>query len=111
MCDLEDDDVPQLSFHALAALQEFYAEQKQHSGDDKYSIGRIEENWVSKCFPYLLGNIGVEPSLNLDQCLSTSHLLPKYVPCHLGADNILGELVQKASRNSLRWCKCTFSWC
>ncbi|KAM5334811.1 EEF1A lysine methyltransferase 1 isoform 1-T4 [Glossophaga mutica] len=55
MCDSEDDDVPQLSFHALAALQEFYAEQKQHSdpgGDDKYSIGRIEENWQLSQFWY-----------------------------------------------------------
>ncbi|XP_045044050.2 EEF1A lysine methyltransferase 1 isoform X3 [Desmodus rotundus] len=55
MCDLEDDDVPQLSFHALAALQEFYAEQKQHrdpGGDDTYSIGRIEENWQLSQFWY-----------------------------------------------------------
>ena len=96
---MEDDAVPQLSFHALAALQEFYAEQKQHrdpGGDDTYSIGRIEENWVSKCIPYLLGDVGVEPALDLVQCLSTSRLIPKYVPCPLGADNILGKLAQKA---------------
>ena len=50
MSDSEDDDVPRLSSHALAALQEFYSEQKQQSdpgGDDKYNIGIIEENWVS----------------------------------------------------------------
>lgn len=52
MSDSDDDDVPQLSSHALAALQEFYAEQKQHpdpNGDDKYNIGVIEENWVCEC--------------------------------------------------------------
>ncbi|KAM7114493.1 EEF1A lysine methyltransferase 1 isoform 3-T5 [Molossus nigricans] len=55
MSDLEDDDVPQLSSHALAALQEFYAEQKQHTnpgGDEKYSVGRIEENWQLSQFWY-----------------------------------------------------------
>lgn len=80
MSDLEDDDVPQLSSHALAALQEFYAEMKQCAcpgGDDKYNVGRIEENWVSKCIPYIFGNIGVEPLLDLVQCLSISHLIPK----------------------------------
>ncbi|EAX08279.1 hypothetical protein LOC221143, isoform CRA_b [Homo sapiens] len=48
MSDLEDDETPQLSAHALAALQEFYAEQKQQiepGEDDKYNIGIIEENW------------------------------------------------------------------
>lgn len=80
MSDLEDDGVPQLSSHALAALQEFYAEKKQCAypgGDDKYNVGRIEENWVSKCIPYIFGNIGVEPVLNLFQGLSISHLIPK----------------------------------
>lgn len=54
MSDSEDDDTPQLSSHTLAALQEFYAEQKQtmnRGGDDKYSVGVIEENWVSECIP------------------------------------------------------------
>ncbi|XP_057346351.1 EEF1A lysine methyltransferase 1 isoform X2 [Manis pentadactyla] len=47
----EDGDIPQLSSHALAALQEFYAEQMQQTspgGDDKYNIGIIEENWLSQ---------------------------------------------------------------
>lgn len=51
MSDSEDDDTPQLSSHALAALQEFYAEQKQSTnpgGGDKYNVGVIEENWVSE---------------------------------------------------------------
>lgn len=52
MSDLEDDETPQLSAHALAALQEFYAEQKQQiepGEDDKYNIGIIEENWNRMC--------------------------------------------------------------
>ncbi|XP_059540211.1 EEF1A lysine methyltransferase 1 [Myotis daubentonii] len=55
MSDLEDDDVPQLSSHTLAALQEFYAEKKQCAypgGDDKYNVGRIEENWQLSQFWY-----------------------------------------------------------
>ncbi|XP_057642616.1 EEF1A lysine methyltransferase 1 isoform X2 [Chionomys nivalis] len=51
MSDSEDDDTPQLSSHALAALQEFYAEQKQSTnpgGGDKYNVGVIEENWLSQ---------------------------------------------------------------
>ncbi|XP_004680412.1 PREDICTED: protein-lysine N-methyltransferase N6AMT2 [Condylura cristata] len=55
MSDFEDDDVPQLSAHTLAALQEFYAEQKQHThtyGDEKYNIGVIEENWQLSQFWY-----------------------------------------------------------
>lgn len=52
MSDSEDDNTPQLSSHALAALQEFYAEQKQSTNPgvgDKYNVGVIEENWVSEC--------------------------------------------------------------
>ncbi|XP_051016579.1 EEF1A lysine methyltransferase 1 [Acomys russatus] len=55
MSDSEDDDIPQLSSHALAALQEFYAEQKQSTnlgGDDKYSVGAIGENWQLSQFWY-----------------------------------------------------------
>lgn len=55
MSDTEDDDTPQLSSHALAALQEFYAEQKQQAdpgAHDKYNIGIIEENWQLSQFWY-----------------------------------------------------------
>lgn len=47
-----DDDVPQLSAATLAALQEFYDEQKMDQGQDKniYSVGAVEEDWV--------GNLG-----------------------------------------------------
>ncbi|XP_020746849.1 EEF1A lysine methyltransferase 1 isoform X1 [Odocoileus virginianus] len=56
MSDSEDEGRPQLSSRALAALQEFYAEQQQHHsdlrGDDKYNIGIIEENWQLSQFWY-----------------------------------------------------------
>ncbi|XP_039719066.1 EEF1A lysine methyltransferase 1 isoform X1 [Pteropus medius] len=55
MSDSEDDGVPRLSSHTLAALQEFYAEQEQHAGlggGDKDSIGVIEENWQLSQFWY-----------------------------------------------------------
>lgn len=55
MSDSEDNDIPQLSSHTLAALQEFYAEQKQTinpGGDDKYNVGVIEENWQLSQFWY-----------------------------------------------------------
>ncbi|XP_066115099.1 EEF1A lysine methyltransferase 1 isoform X3 [Saccopteryx bilineata] len=55
MSDSEDDDVPQLSSHTLAALQEFYAEQKRPcapEGNDKHSVGRVEENWQLSQFWY-----------------------------------------------------------
>ncbi|EDL36169.1 RIKEN cDNA 2510005D08, isoform CRA_b [Mus musculus] len=55
MSESEDDDIPQLSSHTLAALQEFYAEQKQSvnpRGDDKYNVGVIEENWQLSQFWY-----------------------------------------------------------
>lgn len=55
MSNLEDDDLPQLSAQTLAALQEFYAEQKQQtdpSGDYKYNVGIIEENWQLSQFWY-----------------------------------------------------------
>ncbi|XP_032467250.1 EEF1A lysine methyltransferase 1 isoform X1 [Phocoena sinus] len=55
MSNSEDEDLPRLSSHALAALQEFYAEQKQYTdlgGEDKYNIGIIEENWQLSQFWY-----------------------------------------------------------
>ncbi|XP_072261155.1 EEF1A lysine methyltransferase 1 [Pyxicephalus adspersus] len=54
----EDDDVPQLSAHTLAALQEFYAEQEQReslkSGPeyDQFSVGAVEEDWQLSQFWY-----------------------------------------------------------
>lgn len=51
----DDDDIPQLSSHTLAALQEFYLEQQQKEGRktsqefSQYSIGSIEEDWVRNC--------------------------------------------------------------
>lgn len=52
-----EDDVPQLSAAALAALQEFYDEEKSglaHSSApvDKYSVGAVEENWGMSQFWY-----------------------------------------------------------
>lgn len=62
MSDSEDEGPPQLSSYALAALQEFYAEQQQHHsdlrGDHKYNIGIIEENWVSEQAPHPSGRFG-----------------------------------------------------
>lgn len=74
MSDSDDDETPRLSSHTLAALQEFYAEQKQQSdpgGDDKYNIGIIGENWVSKCIPHLSGIMGTG-SIPLYICLYLS---------------------------------------
>lgn len=48
--DDEDDDVPQLSAAALAALQEFYAESEAgHSAlRHSYTVGAVQEDWVSE---------------------------------------------------------------
>ncbi|KGL73381.1 N(6)-adenine-specific DNA methyltransferase 2, partial [Tinamus guttatus] len=54
----DDDDIPQLSSQALAALQEFYLEQEQREGtktsqgSSQYSVGSIEENWQLSQFWY-----------------------------------------------------------
>ena len=51
-----DDDVPQLSAHALAALQEFYTEQKQAEDNmAALQLGQTkaempEEDWVRVAF-------------------------------------------------------------
>ena len=55
MSDSDDDDPPQLSAHALAALQEFYAEQSAKSNEEHQAMeaggasktGIIQEDWVS----------------------------------------------------------------
>lgn len=46
-----DDDIPQLSAATLAALQEFYTEERDGlvqstAPVDKYSVGAVEEDWV-----------------------------------------------------------------
>lgn len=46
-----DDDVPTLSAHTLAALQEFYNETSGDAGSspsDHFSVGALEEDWVSE---------------------------------------------------------------
>ncbi|OCT93172.1 hypothetical protein XELAEV_18016237mg [Xenopus laevis] len=54
----DDDGVPQLSSHALAALQEFYAEQQQREAQklgpdhEKFSVGSVEEDWQLSQFWY-----------------------------------------------------------
>lgn len=44
----DDDDVPRLSAHALAALQEFYSETSPAgaASKDQLSVGTVEEDWV-----------------------------------------------------------------
>lgn len=46
-----DDDVPTLSAHTMAALQEFYNETRgdaSGSPSDHFSVGALEEDWVSE---------------------------------------------------------------
>ncbi|KAG5283097.1 hypothetical protein AALO_G00038260 [Alosa alosa] len=49
-----DDDVPQLSAATLAALQEFYDDQKMGQGQatDIYAVGAVEEDWGMSQFWY-----------------------------------------------------------
>lgn len=53
-----DDDVPMLSAHALAALQEFYETQADPDHNttlsDKFAVGAVEEDWVSSQGPFVL---------------------------------------------------------
>lgn len=54
MSDSEDDGVPRLSPHALAALREFHAEQEPRAGPGRGlagGVGAMEENWVSDACP------------------------------------------------------------
>ena len=54
MSDSSDDEAPQLSAHALAALQEFYAEQADKAQEEQEAMeagqaaktGIIQEDWV-----------------------------------------------------------------
>lgn len=52
MTDSDDDDVPTLSAHTLAALQEFYSETLAQSSSlsDQFTVGAVEEDWVSLSF-------------------------------------------------------------
>ncbi|KAJ8033735.1 EEF1A lysine methyltransferase 1 [Holothuria leucospilota] len=54
--DSDEDDVPQLSAHALAALQEFYAEQTAIANEDEEEVaakvGGIQEDWQLSQFWY-----------------------------------------------------------
>lgn len=47
-----DDDVPTLSAHTLAALQEFYEETQSppaasRPSSEQFAVGAVEEDWVS----------------------------------------------------------------
>ncbi|XP_074841415.1 EEF1A lysine methyltransferase 1 [Carettochelys insculpta] len=54
----DDDDIPRLSSHTLAALHEFYIDQQQKKGTEvsqefkRYSVGSIEEDWQLSQFWY-----------------------------------------------------------
>lgn len=51
MSDSDSDDVPTLSAHTLAALQEFYSETRADTTStppDQFSVGALEEDWVSQ---------------------------------------------------------------
>lgn len=45
--DDDDDGVPRLSAHTLAALQEFYRETSlAGTTNDQFAVGTVEEDWV-----------------------------------------------------------------
>lgn len=48
MSDSDDDEVPRLSAHTLAALQEFYKETSLAGSPsrDQFAVGTVEEDWV-----------------------------------------------------------------
>lgn len=46
MSDSDGDDVPRLSAHSLAALQEFYAETSVATAKDQFAVATVEEDWV-----------------------------------------------------------------
>lgn len=53
-----DDDIPQLSVATLAALQQFYDEQKvdQEQATDLNSVGAVDEDWVGHLTSYTQNN-------------------------------------------------------
>ncbi|KAM9804761.1 EEF1A lysine methyltransferase 1 [Neosynchiropus ocellatus] len=55
MSDSDDDDVPRLSAHTLAALQEFYSETgggPEQPARDSFAVGAVEEDWRMSQFWY-----------------------------------------------------------
>ncbi|TDH06571.1 hypothetical protein EPR50_G00114890 [Perca flavescens] len=54
MSDSSDDDVPTLSAHTLAALQEFYNETSEASAppSDQFAVGAVDEDWRMSQFWY-----------------------------------------------------------
>ncbi|XP_053734015.1 EEF1A lysine methyltransferase 1 isoform X1 [Synchiropus splendidus] len=57
MSDSDDDDVPRLSAHTLAALQQFYSEsgrgpEQQQQPKDSFAVGAVEEDWRMSQFWY-----------------------------------------------------------
>lgn len=54
----EDDEMPKLSEHAMAALMEFYAE--KNATDKKEQNSTLAENWVIKNFKYFIFTIDLQ---------------------------------------------------
>lgn len=55
MSDSDDDDIPRLSAHTLAALQEFYSESggdPAQPAQDSFAVGAVEEDWRMSQFWY-----------------------------------------------------------
>ncbi|TWW80414.1 EEF1A lysine methyltransferase 1 [Takifugu rubripes] len=52
MSDSDGDDVPRLSAHSLAALQEFYAETSVATAKDQFAVATVEEDWRMSQFWY-----------------------------------------------------------
>ncbi|XP_041806734.1 EEF1A lysine methyltransferase 1 isoform X2 [Chelmon rostratus] len=57
MSDSDDGDVPTLSAHTLAALQEFYADSRSRpthctTPEDQFTVGAVEEDWRLSQFWY-----------------------------------------------------------
>ncbi|XP_042350834.1 EEF1A lysine methyltransferase 1 [Plectropomus leopardus] len=52
MSESDDDDVPTLSAHTLAALQEFYNETSNTTPSDQFTVGAVDEDWRMSQFWY-----------------------------------------------------------